>query len=68
MQDQPDATAQLYAALAKAQGAFSPIKKDRDGQTGNQKFKYADFDQLIAATRPAKSSAEPAATAAASAR
>ena len=35
MQDQPDATAQLYAALAKAQGAFSPIKKDRDGQTGN---------------------------------
>lgn len=53
MQDQPDATAQLYAALAKAQGAFSPIKKDRDGQTGNQKFKYADFDQLIAATRPA---------------
>ena len=55
MQDQPDATAQLYAALAKAQGAFSPIKKDRDGQTGNQKFKYADFDQLIAATRPARS-------------
>src|SRR5690606_1660290 len=52
MQDQPDAIAQLYTALAKAQGDFTPIKKDRDGQTGNQKFKYADFDQLITATRP----------------
>lgn len=53
MNEKPDATAQLYAALAKAQGAFSPIKKDRDGQVGHQKFKFADFDQLIAATRPA---------------
>ncbi|QLI49427.1 ERF superfamily protein [Pseudomonas phage vB_PaeM_USP_18] len=52
MQDQSDAIAQLYTALSKAQGEFTPIKKDRDGQTGNQKFKYADFDQLITATRP----------------
>lgn len=52
MQDQTDAKALLYTALAKAQGSFDAITKDRDGQTGNQKFKYADFDQLIKATRP----------------
>lgn len=44
---------ELYAALAKAQGEFAEIKKSEDGQIGNQRFKYADLDQLIKATRPA---------------
>lgn len=47
------APAKLYAALAKAQAGFAPIIKDRPGQTGNQKFKYANLAQLIEATRPA---------------
>lgn len=44
---------ELFAALAKAQSEFLEIKKSEDGQIGNQKFKYADLDQLIKATRPA---------------
>lgn len=48
--------AALYAALAKAQAGFTAIHKDRDGQSGNQKFKYANLAQLIEATRPALTS------------
>ena len=43
----------LYTALSKAQGEFAEIKKSEDGQIGNQRFRYADLDQLIKATRPA---------------
>ena len=44
---------ELYTALSKAQGEFAEIKKSEIGQIGNQKFRYADLDQLIKATRPA---------------
>ena len=56
MHDQLPATPDhgpLYAALAKAQAGFTAIQKDRDGQAGHQKFKYANLAQLIEATRPA---------------
>lgn len=54
----------LYAALAKAQGQFQPIEKNRevqiqmyDKQTrapkGSYKFRYADLQEVLAKTRPA---------------
>jgi hypothetical protein len=54
----------LYAALAKAQGEFKAIEKNReveiqmrDKQTGQPKgkygFRYADLQEILAKTRPA---------------
>ena len=59
--DPPDPAlrlAPLYAALAKAQGAFPEIPKNRTAkvrpQTGQTwEFKYSDLSDLINATRPA---------------
>jgi hypothetical protein len=53
-----DKQAALYAALAKAQGAFAPIAKNRAVQIrmkegGTYRFEYADLEASIAATRPA---------------
>lgn len=52
-------TAKLAAALAKAQAAFLPAKKantakieGKDGKRGYE-YSYADFSELVAATRPA---------------
>lgn len=50
----------LYAALAKAQGEFQKVMKNRSVQIkmtsgGSFKFDYADLDQLISCTRPALS-------------
>lgn len=56
----------LYGALAKAQGDFQPITKNRsvsidikDKQTGAKKgsyqFRYADLEEVTAKTRPALS-------------
>lgn len=42
---------QLATALAKAQGEFTPAKKDKDNPFF--KSKYADFESVVAATRPA---------------
>ncbi|MFI8608539.1 ERF family protein [Pseudomonas sp. NPDC077649] len=53
MEQNIELQAKLYAALAKAQGEFLPIEKNRDGQDGNRTFKYADLDELIKKTRPA---------------
>ena len=52
--------AQLYAALAEAQGAFPEIPKKRVAKIrmksgGEFKFKYSDLSDLIGATRPALS-------------
>lgn len=52
------AQAALYAALAKAQGEFAPVAKNRAVQIrmkegGTYKFEYADLEQLISCTRPA---------------
>lgn len=52
---------ELLEALAKAQGNFQPIEKNRSvtirGQKNGQKyeysFRYADMDELHSATRPA---------------
>lgn len=52
------AKAKLAAALAKAQGEFKPVAKNRAVQIkmregGTYRFEYADLEQLISATRPA---------------
>ena len=52
--------APLYAALAKAQGEFPEIPKNRTASIrmksgGEFKFKYSDLSDLIGATRPALS-------------
>ncbi len=55
----PPTLAPLYAALAKAQGAFPEIPKNRtaDGRSkegsGGFSFKYSDLSDLIGATRKA---------------
>lgn len=48
----------LFAALAKAQGAFQAIAKNRTVKIptkngGNYTFRFADLEAIIAATRPA---------------
>ncbi len=52
--------AALYAALAKAQGQFQPIVKNRDvvitmKSGGSYRFRYADLEEITAKTRPALS-------------
>lgn len=51
---------ELFAALAKAQGQFSQVAKNRSvkikmNNGGEFKFDYADLEQLIHCTRPALS-------------
>ncbi len=53
---QPVSVAKLAAALAKAQGSFRSIQKNRGVMIaiksgGSYKFKYADLEELIDATR-----------------
>lgn len=53
-----DKVAALYAALAKAQGEFKPIEKNREVQIqtrqgGAYKFRYADLEEILSKTRPA---------------
>lgn len=48
----------LYAALAKAQGQFQPIEKNREVRIqmksgGSYNFRYADLQEVLAKTRPA---------------
>ena len=48
----------LYAALAKAQGGFAPIAKNRAVKIqmkggGAYEFRYADLEAILSATRPA---------------
>ena len=51
--------AELAAALAKAQGAFTPVTKGKTAsiksEKGSYDYSYATLDELIAATRPALS-------------
>lgn len=54
------AQAALYAALAKAQGEFLPIAKNRNVKItmksgGSYQFRYADLEAIIAGTRKALS-------------
>lgn len=54
----PDAA--LYCALAKAQGEFQPVIKNReacgyDAAGQYYEYRYADLDAVLAATRPALS-------------
>lgn len=44
---------ELASALAKAQSEIKPAGKDRDGQVGNQKYKYADLTSVWEACRAA---------------
>lgn len=55
-----DSMSALYGALAKAQGAFQPIVKNRDVEItmktgGRYKFRYADLEEILSKTRPALS-------------
>lgn len=52
--------AALMAAMAKAQGEFKPIEKNREVEIimksgGKYRFRYADLEEIIAKTRPALS-------------
>lgn len=51
--------AKLFAALAKAQGDFLPIEKNRSvtirSEKGSYAFRYADLEETISKTRPALS-------------
>ena len=54
----PTSTPKLAAALAKAQGEFQAIRKNREVMIamrsgGSYKFRYADLETILAATRPA---------------
>jgi hypothetical protein len=54
----PDQQKALFAALAKAQGAFAPIVKDKKVDVIKEgrklyEFYYADLDAVLDATRPA---------------
>ena len=61
MQDNnKDPLAQLYGALAKAQGDFLPLAKNREveitmSKGGKFRFRYADLEAVLASTRPAMS-------------
>lgn len=45
--------AQLYEALAKAQGEFPDIPRLSDGQAGSRKFRFAGYATIIKCIRPA---------------
>lgn len=61
----PEQLAALYCALAKAQGEFQPIEKNRTvtidikneqkQKIGQYAFRYADLEEITAKTRPALS-------------
>lgn len=62
----PGQLAKLYGALAKAQGEFEPIEKNRSGKVehrdkqtgvllGTDTLRYADLEEITAKTRPALS-------------
>ena len=42
----------LNAALAKAQGEFPPIPKDKTAQAGSYSYAYADLASILALVRP----------------
>lgn len=43
----------LVAAMLKARQSFKVIVKDKEGQAGNRKFKYAPLDAVLDAVMPA---------------
>lgn len=43
---------EITKALAKAQSEFPEIKKDKDGQEGNRKYKYANLHSILKAVTP----------------
>lgn len=47
-----ESTANLIKALKASQEAFPIITKDRDGQLGNRKYKYADLSTVLDAVKP----------------
>lgn len=51
----PSQLAELYGALAAAQGEFEPITKNRKVMIDLKEFRYADLEEITAKTRPALS-------------
>lgn len=43
---------EFMKALAKAQAEFPEIKKDKEGQEGNRKYKYANLHSILKAVTP----------------
>lgn len=60
MNETANANATLYAALAKAQGQFLPIEKNREvtirSDKGSYQFRYADLEEILSKTRSALAS------------
>jgi len=61
MQEPNNASAALMAALAKAQGEFKPIEKNRavtitTKSSYSYQFRYADLEEILSKTRPALAS------------
>lgn len=46
----PEAVDKLMASVAQARQNFGPIKKSKQGRSGNQTYMYAPFSELLAAT------------------
>lgn len=45
--------AKLYEELAKAQAEFTPIPRNKPGQSGNRHFEYANYATIMRCVRPA---------------
>lgn len=61
MEEKTNSVAALFSALAKAQGEFKSIEKNREVQIqtrqgGTYKFRYADLEEILSKTRPALAS------------
>ena len=48
----PDELKAMHVALAKAQGEFPPITKDKTAQAGSYSYEYADLATILAGVRP----------------
>lgn len=48
----PGGHTNIYSALAAAQSEFPTIPKNREGQTGNQRYKYANQADIMVAVQP----------------
>lgn len=53
IENNTEATNEIAAALAKAQGEFGVIARTRKGQVGPRVYLYADLADVVAAVRPA---------------
>lgn len=48
----PEQLAQLWGAIAQAQGEFSDVPRNRKGRSGNQEYMYATLATVLKSVRP----------------